>query len=192
VARHSLGPPSPVTLAGLVSAPLLAACSILTDYQPATNAAPEYSMINFGDLQLRGLLLVQSPNGRAVALVALVINDGPTVVLSKVTVRARHQDGRARSVTSMRTKPALRIPSEDVDAGALAQQSGVTRVGGDANPHLYLSDPEGRLRAGQFATVTLSFTRAGDTQVDVLVKEPKGRLAPYAPPATAGSRSHPE
>ena len=152
---------------------LLVGCAALNP--PEVNRAHNYGDASIGDLHVRGVRAVKSADDRAVGLVATIVNSGPPVVLSQVTVKAGNANGSGGTVAPLSAEPNLSIAAE-----------AVVRVGGPGAPRIHLPDPQRRLRAGRVATVTLSFTGAGVTAVEVIVEEPEAYLAPYAPPPTTG------
>lgn len=152
---------------------LLVGCAALN--QPEVSRQHDYGDASIGDLQVRAVRLVKAADDRAVAVVATFVNDGPPVVLTEVTVKAGNANGTAGTVTPLRAEPRLSIAAD-----------AVVRVGGPGNPRIDLPDPQRHVRAGRLATVTLSFTVVGVAAVEVIVEEPRGYLAPFAPPATTG------
>lgn len=153
---------------------LLPACG--SDVEPPAHREHGFGTADLGRLHVRAVRLVTAGDDGAVALVATFVNDGPADVLTEVSARPGDigtADGvPSASVTSSR-RPGL-------DLGA-AQ---IVVVGGSGRPRIDLPDPGERIRAGFLATVTLSFRGAGTSRVEVIVEEPRGFLAPYAPRGT--------
>jgi hypothetical protein len=159
-------------LAVLVSTLLSAGCG--TFDESLTYREHGYGDASIGDLHVRAVRLVKSADDRSVAVLATFVNYAPPDVLSEVTVWPGDANGTSGTVTAYKARPGISLETD-----------GVERVGGPGDPRIHMPDPQRRIRAGYLAIVTLIFSHAGMAEVEVIVDEPEGYLAPYAPPPTA-------
>jgi hypothetical protein len=170
----------------------------------------DVSRVDVGALRVRGVTLVDSSDGRALVVVATILNDGRKPdTLTGLRIAAGGASGDSGTLggsdisgqggaTGSQRGPGSSGGSGGSGGGTVSAvpeltdttqltvpAGGIVRVGGPGNPQLQVPDPQQRIRSGEFATLTLSFATAGTARMLVLVHAPTSYYSPYVSPSAS-------
>lgn len=131
---------------------------------------PPWTNLQVGQVLVRSLVLVADDSAQRAAVNAAFLNEGQ-VADRLIEIRVEPTVGANRDPITV--TPNLALPP-----GRLVE------VGGPENTTIVLPDKDTNYRVGTFASVTLTFGRAGLVTTRVQVADPANYLAPVAPSPT--------